>query len=111
MPRDRLPWRRETAAGYEEGAGVFNGDVGFITAVDPEDSSLTVLFDEEKRNEIRGEFGLEGKRVFAYMPTWRGTGRNADIRKQVEEAETVVSQIEKNLGEDEVLFVNFHFLI
>ena len=44
----RLPWRRETAAGVEEGAGVFNGDVGFVTAVDPEDHSLTVCFDEDR---------------------------------------------------------------
>ena len=29
-------------------AGVFNGDIGFITAVDPESNTLTVLFDEEK---------------------------------------------------------------
>ena len=45
----RLEWTRQTAAGEEEGAGVFNGDVGFITAVDPEDSTLTVLFDEERK--------------------------------------------------------------
>ena len=44
----QLPWRRETPAGVEEGSGVFNGDVGFITAVDPEDHTLTVLFDEER---------------------------------------------------------------
>ena len=44
----RLPWRRETAAGIEEGAGVFNGDVGFVTAVDPKDHSLTVCFDEDR---------------------------------------------------------------
>ena len=44
----KLEWPRETANGYEDGAGVFNGDVGFITAVDPDNSSLTVLFDEEK---------------------------------------------------------------
>lgn len=44
----KLEWTRETANGYEDGAGVFNGDVGFITAVDPDNSSLTVLFDEEK---------------------------------------------------------------
>ena len=44
----QIAWTRETAAGCEEGAGIFNGDVGFITAVDPENSSLTVLFDEEK---------------------------------------------------------------
>ena len=51
----RLPWRRETAAGYEEGAGVFNGDVGFITAVDPEDHMLTVLYDEDR--EVTYESG------------------------------------------------------
>ncbi len=51
----RLPWRRETAAGVEEGAGVFNGDVGFIVAVDPEDHSLTVRFDEDR--EVTYESG------------------------------------------------------
>ena len=44
----RLPWRRTSAGGEEEGAGVFNGDVGFITDVDPENHLLTVLFDEER---------------------------------------------------------------
>ena len=44
----RLSWRRETPAGPEEGAGVFNGDVGFITEVDPENHMLTVLFDEDR---------------------------------------------------------------
>lgn len=51
----QLPWRRESAEGAEEGSGVFNGDVGFITAVDPEDHSLTVLFDEER--EVTYESG------------------------------------------------------
>lgn len=44
----QLEWTRETPAGVEDGAGVFNGDVGFITAVDPENNSLTVLFDEDR---------------------------------------------------------------
>ncbi len=44
----RIEWIRHAAGGDEEGTGVFNGDVGFITAVDPENSTLTVLFDEEK---------------------------------------------------------------
>ena len=45
----RLPWRRITAGGNEEeGAGVFNGDVGFITAVDPDNHILTVRFDEDR---------------------------------------------------------------
>ncbi len=41
-------WRRETSAGWEDGQGVFNGDVGFIVEVDTEEHCLTVRFDEEK---------------------------------------------------------------
>ncbi|MCR5296757.1 MAG: ATP-dependent RecD-like DNA helicase [Clostridiales bacterium] len=44
----QLEWTRQTAAGWEDGTGVFNGDVGFITAVDAENNTLTVLFDEER---------------------------------------------------------------
>lgn len=44
----QIEWRRETPSGWDEGTGVFNGDVGFITQVDEEEHSLTVLFDEEK---------------------------------------------------------------
>ena len=44
----RIEWTRETPSGYEEGAGIFNGDVGFITSVDPGNTTLTVLFDEDK---------------------------------------------------------------
>ncbi len=44
----QLEWRRETATGWEDGMGVFNGDVGFVTDVDIEEHALTVRFDEEK---------------------------------------------------------------
>ncbi len=44
----QIEWRKETASGWEDGAGVFNGDVGFITQVDEDEHSLTVLFDEER---------------------------------------------------------------
>ena len=44
----QIEWRKETVSGWEDGAGVFNGDVGFITQVDEEEHSLTVLFDEER---------------------------------------------------------------
>ncbi len=44
----QLEWRRHTSSGWEDGQGVFNGDVGFIVDVDPEEHCLTVRFDEEK---------------------------------------------------------------
>lgn len=44
----QLPWERETGEGTEEGTGVFNGDVGFVVRVDPDENRLEVLFDEER---------------------------------------------------------------
>lgn len=44
----QIEWRRRTLSGWEDGAGVFNGDVGFVTDVDEENHCLTVLYDEER---------------------------------------------------------------
>ena len=41
----QLHW--ETADG-DEGDGVFNGDLGFVRDVDPDNDTLTVLFDDER---------------------------------------------------------------
>ena len=43
-----LVWRRQGPAGWEEGAGIFNGDIGFITSVDPGEHTLVVRFDEDR---------------------------------------------------------------
>ena len=43
-----LAWVRETDDGPEKGKGVLNGDIGFITEVNPGASSLTVRFDDER---------------------------------------------------------------
>lgn len=69
------------------------------------------LFESELRDEIISKYGLEGKRILAYMPTWRGTGRNVNIKKQLDEAVKMLSEIDASLGEDELLYVNFHFLL
>lgn len=43
-----LVWEKETPHGWESGTGVFNGDVGYVVEVDPDEGTLTVLFDEER---------------------------------------------------------------
>jgi len=45
----QIEWKRRVFNGWEEGQGIFNGDVGFVTAVDEEERELTVAFDEEKQ--------------------------------------------------------------
>ncbi|MGI6569491.1 MAG: ATP-dependent RecD-like DNA helicase [Caldicoprobacterales bacterium] len=45
----RLEWSRHGDDGMAlEGEGVFNGDVGYIQDIDPEEQTLTVLFDDDK---------------------------------------------------------------
>ena len=43
-----LVWRRKTADGWEEGSGIFNGDIGFILEADPGEHTLTVRFDDDR---------------------------------------------------------------
>ena len=43
-----LIWHRKTASGWEDGSGIFNGDIGFIVQVDPEGHSLIIRFDEDR---------------------------------------------------------------
>lgn len=45
------------------------------------------------------------------MPTWRGVGRDADSDAQVLRTKEALSEMEKLLSDEEVLFVNLHFLI
>ena len=44
----QLTYVKKAALGGEEGAGVFNGDVGYIEHIDPAEHVLTVCFDDER---------------------------------------------------------------
>jgi exodeoxyribonuclease V alpha subunit len=45
----QITYVRDTPEGQEEGAGIFNGDVGYIESIDAEEHQMTVCFDEERR--------------------------------------------------------------
>ena len=60
---------------------------------------------------IRSRFRLEGKRIYAYLPTWRGASRKADVENQKRITYQYLKDIDDLLGEDELLYVNLHFLI
>jgi exodeoxyribonuclease V alpha subunit len=44
-----IKWTRIAGTGENEGIGVFNGDVGYVEAIDEENDIVTVVFDEERR--------------------------------------------------------------
>lgn len=45
----QLKWNRVNGYGESEGVGVFNGDMGFIQAINEEEKTLTVIFDDERK--------------------------------------------------------------
>ena len=44
----QLKWKKEGVFAWEEGQGVFNGDIGFITAIDMQERTVEVQFDDER---------------------------------------------------------------
>lgn len=71
----------------------------------------SVFLDKEQAEKLRKTLGLEKKQLIAYMPTWRGTGRSADVDIQKEILETYFKEIDKKLNDDQIFYVNLHFLI
>lgn len=57
-------WRK--IEGFGAGAGVFNGDVGKITHIDPEEETLTVVYDDKS---VEYSFDLLGQLELAYAMT------------------------------------------
>ena len=49
-----MRWRRSAAEWEEEGDGVFNGDMGIVLAIDEEEQTLTVRFDDERECTYEG---------------------------------------------------------
>ena len=44
----QLKWKKDGAIGIEDGQGVFNGDIGFVTFIDPQEHVMEVQFDDER---------------------------------------------------------------
>lgn len=70
-----------------------------------------VFYDKEQAVQMKEKLGYGDKKVFAYMPTWRGTGRAADTDYQLEITKEILKEFDKKLDDDTVLLVNLHFLL
>lgn len=69
------------------------------------------FMDEEGSTALREKLGLGDKQLIAYMPTWRGTGREADTVLQKEILDSYFMELDKNLKDHQIFYVNLHFLI
>ncbi len=72
----------------------------------------TVFFDSSEIEQIKRNLGIEGKKIFVYMPTWRGnTIQTADISKYQAEVEEILTALDRELSDDIVVFVKLHQII
>ncbi len=67
----------------------------------------TAFFDEEKSKKIIKDLELEGKRIYAYMPTWRGVVGRINKSASVY-LKYYLYEIDDALSDDEILYVNVH---
>lgn len=67
-----------------------------------------VFFHQDRAAEMKKALGLEGKKVYVYMPTWRGTLTNMKSATQVDELEYLLGRLDKQMGEDMVLLAKLH---
>lgn len=68
----------------------------------------TAFFDENSRKIIRKELNLEDKEILVYMPTWRECKTREEIEENAETITTQLIQLESELKEHQVLYVNLH---
>ena len=70
-----------------------------------------VFYDKAQETDMKERLGLADKKVFAYMPTWRGKGRKANTKDQIRFTTKMLKQIDKKLADDQVILLNLHFLL
>ncbi len=68
----------------------------------------SVFFNAEKGNKIRKELGLENKKLYGYMPTWRGNLKNRINSKIINQLEYYFVYLDERLEDDEIFFVRLH---
>lgn len=68
----------------------------------------SVFFDANAGSNIRGELGLEGKKVYIYMPTWRGLLTKKESDKLLFSIEYFMKPLDRILTDDQVFYVKLH---
>ena len=68
----------------------------------------SVFLDRDAAKTLRTKLGLDGMRLYTYMPTWRGNLRFIDSSRMVHQAEYYFAYLEEHLREDEIFFVRLH---
>lgn len=72
----------------------------------------SVFLSEGNADEIRERLGTKDKKVYAYMPTWRGKS-NHDISSTdyLNTVSAIFKKLDKKMRDDQIMYVNFHPIV
>lgn len=68
----------------------------------------SVFFQPDEGQRLRGSLGLEGKKLYGYMPTWRGVLKKIDVERNVGQIRQFLDELDAGLTDEEILFVRLH---
>lgn len=68
----------------------------------------TVFFDRDAEKKIREELEITDKKIYAYMPTWRGTVDKVGVSKNDAYLMYYLCELDKRLTDDEIFYINIH---
>ena len=67
-----------------------------------------VFFDSARREELKEAFELQDKKIYAYMPTFRGVASKGSTPKDTYYLNYYLFELDKRLTDDEVMYLNLH---
>lgn len=72
----------------------------------------SIFFHTEHIEDMRRKLGILNKKVFAYMPTWRGeTLDTRSIQNYEEDVISILNDLDKKIDDDVVVFVKLHQVV
>lgn len=66
------------------------------------------FYNETLKEKIKSKLGIQNKRIFIYMPTWRGSLINKENLVQYHYIMYMLLQLDKGLDDDTILYVKLH---
>ena len=67
-----------------------------------------VFFDKESRERVRKQYGLTDKKVYAFLPTWRGVIGGVSGKAQAQQLSEYLAELDSELPDDYLLYVKLH---
>lgn len=69
-----------------------------------------IFHDKEQRQNLREEMELTDKRIYVYMPTYRGKASNSKLSKYDAYLLYYLYELDKLLNDDEIIFIKLHLV-